>query len=204
MPRWLLTILLVAVAGCGKTIEWKEEPKTELGPVTVTRKVELNFSGGELSEAARRWPTKYQISVEHPVSKRRVSWKGEYGFNPVYLGFDRESTYLVILPMVCDAKIPEFSVPGLPYIYLKTADGKSWRVVKPNEFPMHAIRANLGGAYDGFWVKDGGELPQETVAGINGNLELSTGKFFQVTIPSTYDAWPYKHKKVGGYKGCGS
>jgi hypothetical protein len=104
--------------------------------------------------------------------------------------------------MLCNASIPTVSVPGLPYIYLKSGDGSSWQVVKPSDLPMGPVSANLSGTYDGFWVKDGLELAQETVAGINRNLELSTAKFFQIKIPSTYEGWLYKHKKPGGYTGC--
>lgn len=200
MIQWLVAISLVSLSGCGETIEWREEATTEFGTVTVSRKVELNFTGGELSQAATRWPTKYQLSLVHPKTHQRVSWKGEYGFNPAYVGFDPENTYLVIYPMRCDAKISAFSVPGLPYIYLKSSDGRSWQRVHPRDLPMGPVSANLSGNYDGFSI--GEELAQKTVAAINGNLELSTDKFFQIKIPSTYEEWSYKHKKPGGYAGC--
>jgi hypothetical protein len=203
VARAFAAVLSLALAACGKTVHWEEEVSLlSQQSIIVSRTVELNFTGGELSNATTRWPTTYTLTALNPLNGKKYVWKGSYGLNPILLEFSKSSAFLIAIPMRCDAKIEKYSLNGFPYIFMKNEDGKNWLTVAPDKFPTEYLTPNLSASYDGFWVERSNLLSAERISGINRTLENSTSKFLQIPIPRAPQEWQYKYKSEKGYTGC--
>ena len=203
MKSGLIWLVLLLSTGCSKTEKWKEIVLLTSGnTVVVERKVELNFTGGELSNALKRWPTTYVISTKNPINNQRVKWEGSYGLNPIMIDFKDSKSFVVALPMVCNAKIEKFSLAGFPYIFYRSDDGKHWQVILPAQFPPEFKVANLSATYDFFWMEGGRTRSPTDIDGQNGDTQHASSKFFQINIPRSLNDWSYQYKKPQGYVGC--
>ncbi|MDE2598515.1 MAG: hypothetical protein KGL40_02715 [Rhodocyclaceae bacterium] len=184
------------LGGCSETIEWKEEVLLSTGQkIVAARSVERIPA-----ELGHRRATSYEIDVQYPDTVKKVSWEGEFGVSPIMLDFKDGQAFIVALPMMCDAKIKEFSIKEFPYIFMKSSDGRRWNVVPPDEFPAEFKRSNLMASYDEYRIGEGKYQSLDAVSQQNLFLEKATDGFFQVTIPRSPDEWRYKYDKA--YKGC--
>jgi hypothetical protein len=196
-------MLLLLLSALSKTEHWTDVVDVNQNTgVIIDRTVKLEFTGGELSDFGTRWPTTYELATTNPLNKKTIEWSGPYGLNPIFIGFTPTKTYLVALPMRCDAKIESFSAPKLPYIFQETSDGMQWKVISPEAFPSEFNQANLSATYRSSWMRGGKrQFPQE-IRDRNSSTERASVNFFSVKFPRDYEQWSYKHKDPKGYTGC--
>ena len=201
--NFLFTATLLLLSACSKTEHWTDVvDASQNSSVIINRTVKLEFTGGELSNSATRWPTTYELATTNPLNDKTVKWSGSYGLNPIFIGFTPTKTYLVALPMRCDAKIDSFSIEKFPYIFQETSDGIHWKVISPEALPTEFNQANLSATYDGFWMSGGKRQFPKEIRDINSGTERASGNFFTSKFPRNHEQWSYKHKKPQGYTGC--
>jgi hypothetical protein len=137
------------LCACSETIHWEEEVLLSSG-----QKIIINRSVERIpAELGHRRATTYEISATNPSTGEKLNWEGDFGLGPVMLDFKDGYAFIVALPMMCDAKIKEFSIKGFPYIFMRSKNGSNWETISPNQFPSEYITSNLSGGYDSYFIK---------------------------------------------------
>ncbi len=116
------------------------------------------------------------------------------------LDFKDGKAFVVVKPVMCDAKIKEFSIAGFPYIFMRSSDGKRWEVISPDQFPKEFKTTNLSAFYDEYRIGKGKPQSATQISKENESIEKTSNGYFQVTIPRSPDEWRYKSNKT--FKGC--
>lgn len=127
-------------------------------------------------------------------------WEGDLGLGPIMLDFKNGEAFVVTKPVMCDAKIKEFSIAAFPYIFMSSLDGKKWKVIGPSRFPKEFQKANLSAYYDKYRIGKGKHQSAEQISQGNKSVEAESQGYFQVTIPRSPDEWNYKLNKT--FRGC--
>ena len=186
-----IVLLAASAAACSRTTRWVDVARGEDGSTTrVERATRHAFTGGELSQAARRWPAYYSLRATHPASGQAVAWDGSFGLVPVLLEFSPRETWLVAYANRCDAEILDSGSERFPYVFQVSVDGRHWKTVPPAAFPARFTRANLSSD----WHDDGRIRQPDDIARSNTAMETSTGHHFSAQIPRSFAGWNYPHK----------
>jgi len=195
-PKIFVVILCALLSACSETIHWQEEALLSSGQtIVVNRSVERIPA-----ELGHRRATSYELSAKYPDSDKKLNWKGSFGLGPIMLGFKNHQAFIVALPVMCDAKINEFSIQEFPYIYMKSLDGNKWEVINPSQLPAEFKSTNLSASYDDYRINKGNYQSHKAIVEGNKEAERTSQGFIQVTIPRSPNEWNYKLNKV--YKGC--
>lgn len=196
-----ITLLVLAVlAAVGwfftrpPTKSWIDTATSHNGQeITVLRTVEFHFGRGELSQALKRWPTKYSLEFTNPVNGKRVSWEGEQYVHPVLLDVVDGKPWMVISSNLFNSELKHYGCPEIPYVFLRN-EGKSWVPVASGAAPLELRTANLSYAYEYFLMAGKRTLTAEQVDAQLRSVEISTSGFINKVIPRTLDQWQYKYK----------
>ena len=178
---------------CSKTIDWQEEALLRSGQkVIVDRSVKrIPTEPGQMLSSI------YEISTKNPTTGERLSWQGVHGVGPILLDFKNGQVFMVVTLTACDAKIKEFSVEGLPYIFLSSVDGKNWVTISPSQFPSEYKSANLSFSYDPYYVGEGKFQSSEQISTANEYAQQHSSRgYYQVSIPRSKDEWNYQYKSM--------
>lgn len=224
----LLALLFGLLGGCSQTSYWTDEAKLGDGSLLkVHRYVVLKTTGGELSNAFKRWPVQYGFRVSHPATAEAIKWVGDDHVTPIFLDVDASNFYLIILIGSArdDATYKNYGCPDSPYVYLKRTKGAGdWKVIAPAEMPLKSAMANLSAYYDFHWMtrepfeldrkknaKRYNAIPSherigfqahERIEARNKLSEHSTQGFFQSDIPRGAYDWRYGSKAGYLQNGC--
>lgn len=200
MPRApLKTVFLIScflLSACSETIRWQDEALLSSGQIIkVNRNVERIPA-----ELGHRRAASYEVEAKYPDTGKSLIWEGDFGLGPIMLDFKNGEAFIVAYPVMCDAKIKEFSINGFPYIFMSSLDGKKWKVSAPTRFPKEFKKANLSAYYDEYRIGRGKDQSAEQISEENKSVEDQSQGYFQVTIPRSPDEWNYKLNKK--FTGC--
>lgn len=118
MPRLPLKIVFLIscflLSACSETIHWQDEVLLSSGQIIkVKRSVERIPA-----ELGHRRATSYEVEAKYPDTGKSLIWEGDFGLGPIMLDFKNGEAFVVAMPVICDAKIKEFSITGFPYIFI--------------------------------------------------------------------------------------
>lgn len=196
IPKIIILSSCILLSACSETIHWQDEALLSSGQkIIVNRTVERIPA-----ELGHRRATSYDIKTKYPATGKNLIWEGDFGLGPIMLDFKNDQAFVVAIPMMCDAEIKEFSIPGFPYIFMSSLDGKKWKVISPSQFPKEFKKANLI-AYDEGLIGNGKQQSADEIFNVNKYVEGTSQGYFQVTIPRSPDEWNYKLDKK--FNGCG-
>jgi hypothetical protein len=141
-----LTILGGGMSGCADGASWKEEVLLQDGSRLVVERSVVRKGRHEPFQS----PTigEQSLSFVLPATHQRVRWKDEYSedlgsanFLPMMLEIDKDTAYLVVLPMGC-LSYNKWGRPNPPYVVFKY-QGKDWQRVALQALPDKYKTPNL-------------------------------------------------------------
>ena len=199
MPKFfqnLFLILCAFLSACSETIHWQDEVLLSTGQIIIVDRTVERIP----AELGHRRAASYEIDATYPDTGKKLKWEGSFGLGPIMLNFKEGYAFIVAIPVMCDAKISEFSIKGFPYIFMRSFDGKQWEVINPSQFPPEFKQSNLSARYDEYRIGNGKYQSYEAIFKGNEYDEKHSDGFIQATIPRSPAEWNYKLNKV--YRGC--
>lgn len=146
----LLAISLMALgsvmSACADGMSWKEEALQHDGSrIVIERSV---VRKGRHEPFQRPTIGEQSLSFELPATHQRVHWKDAYSedlgsanFLPMMLEIDKDTAYLVVLPMGC-VSYNKWGRPNPPYVIFRFQSGQ-WRRITLQELPTRFKAPNL-------------------------------------------------------------
>lgn len=194
--RSLLLAFCALLSACSETILWQDEVLLSSGQKIIVKRTVERIP----AELGHRRAASYEIYAKYPDTEKKLEWIGSFGLSPMLLDFKDGHAFLVALPVMCDAIIPEFSVKGFPYIFMQSNDGKQWKVIAPSQFPPEFKLSNMTARYDDYRISKGKFQSHEAIVRGNTDDEKYSSGFIQTNVPRSPAEWNYKFNKH--YVGC--
>ncbi|MBW8372298.1 MAG: hypothetical protein K0M66_15200 [Thiobacillus sp.] len=191
-----LLVSCLLLSACSETIHWQDEALLSSGQTIIVNRTVERIP----AELGHRRATSYEIEAKYPDTGKTMEWEGDFGLGPIMLDFKDGIAFVVAKPVMCDAKINEFSIAGFPYIFMRSLDGKKWEVISPDQFPKEFKKTNLSAFYDEYRIGKGSPQSAAKISQENESVEKTSNGYFQVAIPRSPDEWGYKLNKT--FKGC--
>jgi hypothetical protein len=176
---------------------WIDEALSYNGQIIpVDRTVEFVYGGGELSNAAHRWPSKYSLKFKNPENGKTISWSGENHVNPILVDIVNGTPWLVVNANNLQSNIELYGCSETAFAFLKfDGNAKKWKPVPAKDAPIELQNANLSYDWEAYLMQDKRTQTSAEISEMHHSKEISTSYHFSKIIPRELAQWKYKSKK---------